>query len=122
MSYNRHARNRGWWGYMKYIVRKYGSKREPSSNLERREMEAVQRAVEETYRSRDGASRIEFIELIYWRRSHNLQGASLKLGISDRTGLRWNGEFIKTVAAEFFGDQTLREDKGTKKGEKESWS
>ncbi len=117
MGYNRHDRNRGWWGYMKYIVRKYGSGREPASDLERRETEAVRRAVDETFRTRDGASRIEFIEMIYWRRSHSLQGAAMKIGISERTGLRWHGEFIKTVAAEFFGDQTLREDKGKKKGE-----
>ena len=108
MGYNRHARNRGWWGYMKYIVRKYGSG-----------LEAVRRAVDETFRTRDGASRVEFIEMIYWRRSHSLQGAAMKIGISERTGLRWHGEFIKLVAAEFFGDQTLREDKGKKKGEKE---
>ena len=119
MSYNRHARNRGWWGYMKYIVRKYGTGREPASDLERRELEAVRRAVDETFRTRDGASRIEFIEMIYWRRSHSLQGAAMKIGISERTGLRWHGEFIKTVAAEFFGDQTLRDDKGKKKGEKD---
>lgn len=118
MSYgNRHVHNRGWWGYMKYIVRKYGSVKEPKSDLERRELEAVQRAVDETFRTRDGRSRVDFIELIYWRRSHSLQGAALKIGISERTALRWHGEFIKTVAAEFFGDPTLRVEKGKKKGE-----
>lgn len=118
MSYgSRHARNRGWWGYMKYITRKYGSVKSPSSDLERRELDAVKRAVDETFRVRDGVSRIEFIEMIYWRRSHSLQGAAMKIGISERTALRWHGEFIKTVAAEFFGDESLREDRGKKKEE-----
>lgn len=115
----RHARNRGWWGYMKYITRKYGSIKIPSSDFERRELEAVQRAVDETVQMRDGLSRVEFIEMYYWKRSHSLQGAAMKLGVSERTALRWHGEFIKCVAAEFFGDDSLREKKGKKKGEEQ---
>lgn len=103
---------------MKYIVRKYGSVKEPKAELERRELEAVSRAVDETFRTRDGKSRIELIEMCYWRRSHNIAGAAMELGVSERTALRWHGEFIKTVAAEFFGDPTLRA-KGYKKTEAE---
>ena len=112
------TRNRGWWGYMKYIVRKYGSVKEPETELERREMEAVRRAVDETFRTRDGRSRVELIEMCFWRRSHSIAGAAMKLGISERTALRWHGEVIKTVAAEFFGDKSLR-DEGKKRGGKE---
>ena len=118
MGYNRHTRNRGWWGYMKYIVRKYGSGREPASDLERREMEAVRRAVDETLRSSSGKTRIEMVELVFWRQSHTLTGAALKLHLSERTAQRWHQEFIRCVAAEFFADPTLREDYGKKKGEK----
>lgn len=122
LSYgSRHARNRGWWGYMKYIVRNYGnaSPGEAITELERREREAVRRAVDETFRAGSGRLRIELIEMVYWRKSHQLQGAAMKLGISERTALRWHGDFIKTVAAEFFGDQTLKPAKHhVKEGEK----
>lgn len=105
---SRHASNRGWWGYMKYIVRSYGaSPGEAITELERREREAVRRAVDETFRAGSGRLRIELIEMVYWRKSHQLQGAAMKLGISERTALRWHGDFIKTVAAEFFGDKSL---------------
>lgn len=121
MSYGtRHSRSRGWWGYMKFIVRKYGSVREPKTELERREVEAVRRAVDETFRSRDGKNRVELIELCYWRRSHSLAGAAQKLNVSERTALRWHGEFIKAVAAEFFGDQSLRNGGKKTKEEKDT--
>ena len=121
MSYGtRHSRNRGWWSYMKFITRKYGRVREPGSDMERREMEAVHRAVDETFRTRDGRSRVELIELVYWRQSHKLQGAAMKLGISERTALRWHGDFIKAVAAEFFGDASLRGKPGKNTGKGES--
>lgn len=116
MPVGKMTRHRGWWGYMKYITRKYGTVKEPKTALERRELDAVHRAVDETFRTRDGRSRVELIEMCYWRRSHNLAGAAMKLGISERTALRWHGDFIKTVAAEFFGDASLRE-KGKTKGE-----
>ena len=109
MSYGtRYSRHRGWWGYMKFIVRKYGFLHDkPTEGLEHREMEAVRRALNATLRLRDGRNRIELIELVIWKRSHNLQGAAMKLGVSDRTALRWHGDFIKTVAREFFGEEAF---------------
>lgn len=92
---------------MKYIVRSYGAPESTGSDLERREREAVRRAVDETFRRGSGRLRVELIEMVYWRKSHQLQGAAMKLGISERTALRWHGDFIKTVAAEFFGDKSL---------------
>ena len=100
---------------MKYIVRKYGSVKEPRTELERRELEAVRRAVDETLRMNNGKTRIEMVELVFWRQSHTLTGATMKLHLSDRTAQRWHQEFIRCVAAEFFGDDTLREDYGKKK-------
>ena len=119
MSYGtRYSRHRGWWGYMKFIVRKYGFLHDTETRgMEKREMEAVDRAIEATMRLRDGRNRIELIELIFWRRSHNLAGAALKLGVSDRTALRWHGEFIKDVAREFFGDDAIDYEKKENKEE-----
>lgn len=100
---------------MKYIVRSYGRQEEPASELERREREAVRRAVDDTFRIRSGRMRVELIEMVYWRKTDKLQGAAMKLGISERTALRWHGEFIKTVAAEFFGDMSLKPQHQTKR-------
>lgn len=120
MSYGtRHSRKRGWWGYMKFIVRKYGSLKDKTTDgLERREMEAVRRACESTIRLRDGRNRLDLIDLIFWKRSHNLQGAALKLSVSDRTALRWHGDFIKAVAREFFGEEAFIDEKKKQTEEK----
>ena len=116
MSYGtRYSRHRGWWGYMKFIVRKYGSlKDKPTEGLERREMEAVRRACERTLRLRDGRTRMDLIEIVFWKRSHNLQGAAMKIGVSDRTALRWHGDFIKAVSMEFFGEEASEYEKKSK--------
>ena len=102
---------------MKYIIRMYGSLTEPATDMERRELEAVRHAVDETMRMNSGRTRIDMVELVYWRQSHTLNGAAIKLHISERTAKRWNGEFIKNVAAEFFGDKTLLDDYQKKKQE-----
>ena len=113
MSYgSRHSRNRGWWGYMKYLVRKYGSlKDKKTAGLEKREMDAVRRACEYTLRLRDGRDRMALVEIVFWKRTHNLQGAALKLSVSERTALRWHGDFIKAVAREFFGEDAFYDEK-----------
>ena len=113
MSYGtRYSRHRGWWGYMKFLVRKYGFLHDkPVEGLERREMEAVRRALEATLRLRDGRNRAELIELVIWKRSHSIAGAARKLGVSERTALRWHGDFIKAVAREFFGEDAFEFEK-----------
>ena len=119
MSYGtRYSRHRGWWGYMKFLVRKYGSlKDKATEGLEHREMEAVRRACERTLRLPDGRNRLDLIELVFWKRSHNLQGAAMKVSVSDRTALRWHGDFIKAVAREFFGEEALEYEKKNHKEE-----
>lgn len=121
MSYGtRYSRHRGWWGYMKFIVRKYGFLHDkPVEGLERREMEAVGRALDSTLKLRDGRNRAELIELVIWKRSHNLQGAAMKLGVSERTALRWHGDFIKAVAREFFGEEAFEYEKRIKAEEED---
>ena len=89
MSYGtRYSRHRGWWGYMKFLVRKYGFLHDKETEgLERREMEAVRRALEATLRLRDGRNRAELIELVIWKRSHSIAGAARKLGRPGPPGL-----------------------------------
>lgn len=109
MSYGtRHSRNRGWWSYIKFIIIKYGRVREANGELERRELEAVHRAIDETLRITNGRDRLEVIDLLYWKRTKNVKGVADSMSISERTVLRWNGDFIRCVASEFFGDETIR--------------
>ncbi len=97
------SRHRGWWGYMKWCIRKYDTIAEPRTELERRELEAVDTAIEHTRSLTNGESHLELVRLIYWKRSHNVPGAAMALHVSERTALRWHGDFIKAVALAFFG-------------------
>ena len=66
-----------------------------------REYEAVRSAVKATEQMPNGADRIQLINLVFWRRSHTLEGAALKLGYSSRTARRYHTEFIRTVASHY---------------------
>lgn len=84
-----------WWGYCKGMIRRY-----PSRNTDK-EREAVAAAVEITRALPDGECRIKLVELIFWKKTHTLQGAAGKVGASERTARRWHTEFIRCVAREY---------------------
>lgn len=65
---------------------------------EQREFDAVRNAIMATELRRDGADRIRLIDLVFWRRSHTLQGAAIKCHVSSATARRWHADFIKAVA------------------------
>ena len=64
------------------------------------EMDAVERALSRTKRRRNGALRLKVIELVFFAKSHTLQGAALKCYVSYDTARQWHKEFIYTVAEE----------------------
>lgn len=68
--------------------------------INRREMEAVQRAIEETCALKNGSERLEMVKLVFWDRtkSYTLAGASLKMHWSERNLAEWHREFIRCVA------------------------
>lgn len=66
--------------------------------LHQREYEAVRRAVAVTERYRNGRDRMRVIDMVYWKRSHTLTGASLQVPCSEHTARVWNQEFIRLVA------------------------
>lgn len=61
-------------------------------------LEAVEKAIRTTRRKRDGALRVKLIELVYFRKSHTLYGASTQVHVSERTAQTWHGEFVRLVA------------------------
>lgn len=62
-----------------------------------REYDAVTKAIELTKRRQNGADRLALIDLVFWKQSHNLEGAALKLHLSDTTAKRYHTEFIRLV-------------------------
>ena len=66
-----------------------------------KEFEAVRSAVEALEGMPDGDRRIILIDLVYWRKSHTLQGAAIKCHISFATAKRWHVAFINLVARNY---------------------
>lgn len=66
--------------------------------VEQKEYDAVRRAVETTQRLKNGFERIEIINLVYWKKSHTLEGAAFKVGYSYDRVKQMNNEFIRLVA------------------------
>jgi len=65
---------------------------------EQKEYEAVEKAIQQTKQLRDGAEHLRLIDLVYFRKSHDLEGAALMLNVSYATAKRWHSRFIVTVA------------------------
>lgn len=62
-----------------------------------REYDAVTQAIELTKRRQNGTDRLALIDLVFWKQSHTLEGAALKLHLSDTTAKRYHTEFIRLV-------------------------
>lgn len=69
--------------------------------INQREMEAVRKAIDETKKLDTGEERLRMIRLVFWDRTHTLEGSAQKIHISYITAKRWHGEFIRVVAMEF---------------------
>ena len=66
--------------------------------IEQREYEAVRKAVETTERYKNGRDRLYVIDLVFWKRTHTLEGAAIRVPISRATAWRYHGDFIRLVA------------------------
>lgn len=71
--------------------------------INRRELEAVQKAIEETRALPNGKERLEMVRLVFWdkTKAYTLAGASLKMHWSERKLAEWHGAFIRCVARKF---------------------
>lgn len=87
----------------------HGGRSDPVANaalrelpeINRREIDAVARAISDTMKMVDGERRITLVEMVFWERSHTVYGASLALHVSERTAREWHGAFIRMVAKNF---------------------
>ena len=71
--------------------------------INRRELEAVRQAIEETRTLPNGEERLEMVRLVFWdkTKAYTLEGASLKMYWSERKLAEWHGAFIRCVARKF---------------------
>lgn len=60
--------------------------------------EAVEKALQRTGKMPDGDLRLKFIQLTYFTREVNIEGAAMRLYVSRSTALRWNMDFMYMVA------------------------
>lgn len=91
-----------WWGYIKAIIRRYPSSNDPVMSMIRiKEKNAVREAIEATKDMKDGTDRLKIIDMVFWKKTHTLSGAAMRIPCSERTARRWHTEFIKEVAKNF---------------------
>ena len=71
----------------------------PLTSDDRLVVEAVQKAVQRTEQSPNGAGKLKLIRYMYWSATP-VPGktAALRLGISEITAKRWHGSFIRETA------------------------
>ena len=72
--------------------------RELPSNKQR-EYEAVRKAIATTELMSASRDRLKVVELVFWKRSHTLDGAALTIPCSYRTARRYHSDFVMTVAS-----------------------
>lgn len=65
------------------------------SKTSERAYEGIKLAIAQTDRMRDGGDRIALIRMMYWSRSHTINGAADMLHISTSTARRWHRAFVQ---------------------------
>ena len=85
----------GWWPYVKSMMNRYPEKTNED------ETKAVDTAVDETRRLLDGDDRMKVIYMVFFNKTHTLQGAALNVPCSYETAKRWTQQFIRLVAKSF---------------------
>lgn len=64
-----------------------------------RRLDSVRNAIATTNRYRNGKDRLKVIDLVYWKKTHTLQGAALSCNYCYDTVQEWNAAFIELVDA-----------------------
>ena len=69
---------------------------------EQRKLEAIEGAIQKTKMQHpaDAELRLKVINLVYWKKSHTIEGAAMKVPCHRNVAGSWQGEFIRLVADE----------------------
>jgi hypothetical protein len=97
-----------WWGYAKSMIRRYPTRTNES------ETAAVNAAIEYTKRMDTGEDRMTLVDMVFFRKTHTLAGAAMRIPCSERTARRYHSDFIRLVG-ENFHCSGLKEKDGPKK-------
>lgn len=65
----------------------------------KREYDAVSKALNITGAYADGEDILKFIDMVFFKQTHTLQGAALSIPVCQRTGEEWHRQFIRLVAS-----------------------
>ena len=111
-----------WWSYVKGMIRNYPALKAQCQNsntfsqgknnsapvetccfskIKQKEYQAVNAAIENTLKYKDGAERMKVIQYVFWNNNCTLAGAALKTHCSERTAQEWHRMFIRTVAKNY---------------------
>ncbi len=87
------------WDYVKAVLREYGEyKNNPEKcRLKPFQIEAVEKTLEEVKAMSNPDERLKMIELVFWERSHTLQGAALKVYVSYETAVLWHKKIVERL-------------------------
>lgn len=95
MKYKRYA----WWPYVKEIIRNYDLNRSRTlSGVSLADYEAVDRSIADMEMFPDGDKRMMLIRLLYWDKTHTLEGATVEIPCGRATAVRWQRQFFEAVA------------------------
>ena len=59
--------------------------------------DAVTKAIEQTKRLKTGQERLRLIDMVFWKQSHTLDGATYAIGYSESTGKEFHRDFLRLV-------------------------
>ncbi len=63
-----------------------------------KEYDAVHKAITITRRRPDGEARLKVIDLVYWKKTHNIAGAAQQVPCHEKTAKTYHRDFIYLVA------------------------
>lgn len=91
-----------WWGYIKAVIRRYPALKDKEvSGVYLREKDAVRAAIKATEALPSGKERLAIVDMVFWKRTHTLEGAALQVPCSLRTAQEYHRQFIRLVAMHF---------------------
>lgn len=100
---NKQKKHYPWWGYVRYIIRRYPVLDEnylfqEMCRADSRDWSAVKSAIDHTECTENGLARLKMIRMVHWDRTHTLEGAALSIPCSRSLAAKWQREFFEEVA------------------------
>lgn len=59
---------------------------------------AIEKALKDMKALPEGDKRLEFFDMVYFKKTHRVYGAAYKLGVGERKAQQWSQSFFKAIA------------------------